>query len=131
MLQLAGVAMVVAVDASPIGIRNGAEERTNEANRIVHFTRLKEGIVPTVVLNDKDAYQEKCVDGAKSQSQPNRVIHAKIHGNPQGDEGAEAAEKLADGARGVRLLILGNNRLPVAKTVVDFFDRGTGGIIQE
>jgi len=66
-LQLAGMAMVVAVDAGPVSVRNGAEERANEANDIIHFALLEEGVMATIMLNDEDADQEKGIDGTKGQ----------------------------------------------------------------
>ena len=81
-LQLTRMSVVKAVHPCPIGIRNRAKERANKANGIVDLPLPKEGIVPTIMLDDEDADQEEGIDHAKQQGEPDRIVYTKIHGDP-------------------------------------------------
>lgn len=130
MLQLASVAMVVAVNARPVGVGNRAKEGTDEADGVVHFALLQKGIMAAIVLDDENANEKKGIYRAKGQGEPNRILYAEIHGNPQGNERAKAAKQLAYCAWGIGFLVFGNDRFPVPQTVIDFGDSRTGGLIQ-
>lgn len=80
--QLAGVAMVETVYPRPVSIGDRAEERTNEADGIVRFAFLEEGVMTTVVLDDKNPDEEKSVEDTEAQSQKDRVLHTEAHQDP-------------------------------------------------
>lgn len=80
--QLAGVAMVETVYPRPVSVGDRAEERTNEADGIVRFAFLEEGVMTTVVLDDKNPDEEKSVEDTEAQSQKDRVLHTEAHQDP-------------------------------------------------
>jgi hypothetical protein len=80
--QLAGVAMMETVYPRPVSVGDRAEERTNEADGIVRFAFLEEGVMTTVVLDDKNPDEEKSVEDTEAQSQKDRVLHTEAHQDP-------------------------------------------------
>ena len=58
-LQLTGVAVVVAVNPRPVSVGDGAEEGADKADDVVNLAFLQEGIMAAVMLNNEDANQEE------------------------------------------------------------------------
>ena len=119
LLQLSGVSVVETVDAGPVGVGNGTEERADEADGIVELALTKEGIVTAVVLNDEDPHQKEGVDHTQQQGKPDRIAYAEVHRHPQGQKRTEAAKELAYGPPGIGLLVLGDDGFPVLQGLVD------------
>jgi len=121
--------MVVAVYTGPVSVRNRAEEGTNEANDVVYLSLFQEGVMATIMLDNEDANEEESVDCAKAQREPNGIVNTEIHGDPEGNKRAKAAEQLADGSASTCLLVLSYDRLPVLEALIDVFLVFADGIL--
>lgn len=128
-LQLASMTVVVAVNACPISVGYGAEERTDEADDIVHFTFLQKGIVAAVMLNDENTDEEESVDCAQAQREPDGIVNTEIHSDPEGHERSETAEQLANSTASTGFLVLSYDGLPVLEALVDVFLAISDGIL--
>jgi len=85
-LQLPRMPVVEIVDFRPVFVRNNAEYAADGADDIVQLLRPKERLMAAIVLNDKNADQEKGVDKEERDAQPYRVLHRKVQQNPKGDK---------------------------------------------
>jgi hypothetical protein len=86
----------------PITIRHKTDHTANFTNDIVGFSGTGERLVSAVMLNDKDANQEKSIYHSQGQYQPEGYIDQEIHGNPDGNKRQKRVKDLYGSLSGVR-----------------------------
>lgn len=96
LVQHAIVAVVEIVAFGPVAIWHEADDATDHTDDVVGFPGSGKGLVPTVVLDDKNAHEEKGIDEPKRQRPPERHFQQEIHGYPNCDERQKGVQHLND-----------------------------------
>ena len=103
--QNAVVAMVEVMALGPVAVWNKTQITTDLTDYVVCFPGCGERLVTTVVLDDKNAHQEKGIDQYQRQHQPIGYVDQEIHRDPDGDKRTEGCNYLSYGFSSIRKLI--------------------------
>jgi hypothetical protein len=71
--------VMMRMNLCPIFKGNGTEKTTQPSHDIVQFSGPEEGLMTTIVLDDKNPNQKKYIDQSDRNSQPDGPVQTEVH----------------------------------------------------
>jgi len=85
-LQLAIMGVMFVVAMAPVLIRNGTEQAGEKADHLVPLSGLQKGLMPAIVLDDKDTHEKKSSYDRQRKGKEVRPLQADVHQNQQAEK---------------------------------------------